>query len=367
MDAGITAMLLEDADPVIRGAIRRKLRVTLRPSDYREQNLDALDLLGDVRVKLLHKLGQFAEIDRAGIAEFRSYAATVAYHCCADYLRAKYPQRTSLKNCLRRLLDKADGYAAWTSRNGDVLCGFAGWQGGGAAATAEQVARLRTSPERLLEHVIPRASAQNISATDWLRLLEAVFDQAGGAIAIDDLITIVAPLTGVEDVADLYEQQEQEEDGGSALDRVASRSPDPYAARLCVERLKLFWGAVLQLLPWHRAAFLLNLRDGDLDALPYYGVVSIEGIGEAIELTEEQMRILERKLRLRPAPAEPGVKLGQRFAGCWQYLPLDDNTIAALLGVTRPQVIGYRNKAKERLARSLKGAEEFLGRDGNIQ
>ena len=172
MDAGITAMLLEDADPAIRGAIRRKLRVTLRPSDYREQNLDALDLLGDVRVKLLHKLGQFAEIDRAGIAEFRSYAATVAYHCCADYLRAKYPQRTSLKNCLRRLLDKADGYAAWTSRNGDVLCGFAGWQGGGAAATAEQVARLRTSPERLLEHVIPRASAQNISATDWLRLLE---------------------------------------------------------------------------------------------------------------------------------------------------------------------------------------------------
>ena len=59
----------------------------------------------------------------------------MAYHCCADYLRAKYPQRTSLKNCLRRLLDKMDGYAVWTAADGELMCGFAGWKAGRKAAT----------------------------------------------------------------------------------------------------------------------------------------------------------------------------------------------------------------------------------------
>jgi hypothetical protein len=36
-------------------------------------------------------------------------------------------------------------------------------------------------------------------------------------------------------------------------------------------------------------------------------------------------------------------------------LPLDDATIAGLLGLTRQQVINLRKSARERLARRLKG------------
>src|ERR1700722_4499024 len=151
MDANLTTTLLEEADPVIRAAIRRKLHVTLRANDSREQNMDGLDLLGEVQVKLLTKLrGQGGEdevggggIKESGIKEFKAYAATVAYHCCADYLRAKYPQRTSLKNCLRRLMDKMDGYAVWTSADGELMCGFAGWKSGRAAAAKEKVRELQ--------------------------------------------------------------------------------------------------------------------------------------------------------------------------------------------------------------------------------
>lgn len=50
--------------------------------------------------------------------------------------------------------------------------------------------------------------------------------------------------------------------------------------------------------------------------------------------------------------AEPS---GRRFLFYWKYLPLEDNVIAVVLEVTRAQVIGYRNKAKERLKRMLKG------------
>jgi hypothetical protein len=166
---------------------------------------------------------------------------------------------------------------------------------------------------------------------------------------------VVAPLAGVEDVPDHVDlgRDDEEGGGGSALDKVPTPAADPYSTRLTVERLQLYWGAVLQLLPWHRAAYLLNLRDGDLDALPYYGVVSIEGIGEAIELKEKQMTILEQQVGVGPASGSQK-RLGERFAACWRFLPLEDTVLALVLEVTRPQVIGYRNKARERLARSLK-------------
>jgi DNA-directed RNA polymerase specialized sigma24 family protein len=354
MDARATATLLEEVDPVIRGAIRRKLRVTLRANDSREQNMDGLDLLGEVQLKLLTKLRQGEE--QAGIAEFRGYAATVAYHCCADYLRAKYPQRTSLKNSLRRLMDKMDGYAVWTSADGELMCGFAGWAAGRSAAKGEKIRELQQNAGVLPAEALPRGSAESMGGKDWLKLLEAVFDFAEGPVAMDDLLTIVAPLTGVEDVPEYDDGGGgDDEDGGSAMDKVAAGGQDPYSARLTVERLKLFWGAVLQLLPWHRSAFLLNMRDGDLDALPYYGVASIEAIGESLELEEKQLTKLEQETGVGPATGS-SKKKGERFAVCWRFLPLEDVIIAAVLGVTRPQVIGYRNKARERLARILKGA-----------
>jgi NAD(P)-dependent dehydrogenase (short-subunit alcohol dehydrogenase family) len=54
------SLLLEEAETVIRRVVRSKLRVTLRSEDYREQNLDAIDLLGDIRLKLIRKLSEEA-------------------------------------------------------------------------------------------------------------------------------------------------------------------------------------------------------------------------------------------------------------------------------------------------------------------
>jgi len=66
---------LEEAEPVICRIVRRKLHVTLRNDDGRENNLDALDVLGDIRLKLIRKLGQTEE---PSIDDWPSYAATVA-------------------------------------------------------------------------------------------------------------------------------------------------------------------------------------------------------------------------------------------------------------------------------------------------
>jgi hypothetical protein len=45
----------------------------------------------------------------------------------------------------------------------------------------------------------------------------------------------------------------------------------------------------------------------------------------------------------------------EEFANLWNELPLEDASIASLLGVTRQQVINLRKSARERLTRRMKG------------
>ena len=83
------------------------------------------------------------------------------------------------------------------------------------------------------------------------------------------------------------------------------------------------------------------------------GVATLEQIGEALELKDKQFMSLARELAVEE-PSNPG-QGGRRFLLFWRYLPLEDNVIAVVLEVTRAQVISYRNKARERLKRMLKG------------
>jgi predicted DNA-binding protein (UPF0251 family) len=57
-------------------------------------------------------------------------------------------------------------------------------------------------------------------------------------------------------------------------------------------------------------------------------------------------------------PAEVAAVLAmtvEEFAALWSELPLEDNRIASLLGLTRQQVINLRKSARERLTRRMKG------------
>ena len=86
-----------------------------------------------------------------------------------------------------------------------------------------------------------------------------------------------------------------------------------------------------------RMALLLNLRDeggGVAGLLPITGIATVRQIAAALEMADED------------------------FAGLWPRLPLDDASIAGLLGVTRQQVINLRKCARERLARRMKAIDE---------
>jgi hypothetical protein len=345
--------LLNGVDSVLRSVVRQKLRVTLRTNDFRDQNLDGLDVLQDIRLKLVRKLGEQNEGEDSSIQEFTAYAATVAYRTCSDYLRAKYPIRASLKNSLRRILDQSDEFASWENASGEWLCGYQGWRNPSFKTDAGRVIELRNDPYLLPREALPGSSADNMSRTEWKTLLDGVFHFVSGPLALDDLIGIVAPVVGMEDVPDLDDSEDADEEPNN-LSTLSSRDPGPYSMWLTAERLKIYWAAVLRLLVWHRCAYLLNQSDGDLEALPLYGVATLEEIGDSFEFKDGHFGRLSRELAVtEPEPAQAGG--GRRFLFFWNYLPLEDNIIAVVLEVTRAQVISYRNKAKERLKRMLKG------------
>jgi DNA-directed RNA polymerase specialized sigma24 family protein len=348
--------LLEEAEPIIQSIVRKKLFVTLHKSDFREQNLDAFDVLGEIRLKLLQKLsGGEADPGEEAIGDFRGYAAAVAYHTCADHLRARYPERTNLKNCLRRMLQKADGYAAWSAPNGELLCGYVGWQNQPFKLDKARIATLEGNPGALPPSALPKRATTHLTLEEWLALLDGVFQHVG-PLPLDDLVSIVSSVLGVSEMVNASHLENDEGDV-AVVDTIPSADPDAHSKWLHQERLRLFWGAIQQLLPWHRSAYLLNLRADDLDALPYYGIASVQQIGDSLELRADQLDTIWDELLLesttRRAAAESRDPF-ERFAILWRYMPLEDTVIAKLLGVTRPQVIGYRNKAKERLARNLK-------------
>jgi hypothetical protein len=86
----------------------------------------------------------------------------------------------------------------------------------------------------------------------------------------------------------------------------------------------------IRLLPWHqRVALLLNMDE--IHLFPETGIVSVRDIANTLEMPSEELGAL------------------------WYDLPLDDLSIAPRIGkdVTRQQVIGYRRKARLRLARRM--------------
>ncbi|HEV2665320.1 MAG TPA: hypothetical protein VG324_10430, partial [Blastocatellia bacterium] len=270
----------------------------------------------------LRKLG--AQPDERSISDARGLAATIAYRVCYGWLRRQSPRRRALRNRLQYALTRQAGLALWTDRQNLSIAGFAAWRDR-AQAPSEKLRQL-ADDEKFLA-LVWRAGAewQGAKLND---LLAAIFDHVGGPVPFDDLVGVVARLLQVKDDPPA---STEEETGGVEIasgEDVAWR----VEKRIFLERL---WQEVRELPRAQRVALLLNLREADgggcLALFPATGVATLRQIAEALEL-----------------PAE-------RFAELWPQLPLDDATIAALLRLTRQQVINLRKSARERLARRLKG------------
>ena len=305
--------IVEKARPTIESVVGRRLAFSTSAEAQ-----DREDVCGEVILELLRRLRALRDGEStATIESFSGYVAAAADHACDEYLRRKYPQRRRLKNKLRYVLTTEPRFALWErtgSRSSEWLCGLRIWQFRG-----EQ--RIILTPEA--RQAVHGASGAGRSRQDVVAMLASIFNSLKGPILLEELVAIVARLWGVSD-------------HGMPIDperAVGSHAPSPESVLVQRRDLELLWNEVRELPVPQRVALLLNLRGNGGDSpilfLPVTGIAGIRQIAEVLNIPAEE------------------------FSNLWGRLPLDDQAIAARLGVTRQQVINLRKSARERLRRRM--------------
>jgi hypothetical protein len=324
----LAGLILNTADPIIHGVLRQKLYVSLEPSDGSALNQDALDLAQSIRALLiseLHKL-KTNQAQRV-IVDFRQYVAVKAYSACADYFRQRHPQRWRLKNALRYQLKQDCRFRLQEDARGKWLGGLRAWM--------EEPARWREDSADL-GILFPQGTSQ-LQQLPLKELLHTLLERAGGPLALDRLVGMVAEVKGIKDhPVESYDQDRMLAEG------LANLLPETDAVLERYWHLGRLWEEVCSLPALQRSALLLNLRDANSDSViafvPYLGIASKSEIAELVGVPEE------------------------RFTELWNNLPLEDAAIAELLGLTRQQVINLRKTARERLARRMQAREKKSSR-----
>ena len=311
-DDVLLQLINSHAEPVIKGVIRYKLRLS---ASNASQQAEADDIGQEALVQLLAQLRQFRRTpDEHPISDFRGMAAVIAHRTCYRWMRRQFPERHALKNRLHYLLTRQRGLALWPDANGKSIAGFAAWR-------EQNRPMLRQAP----------GDVQLASRNDLPDVVARILNRAGAPMEFDELVSTVATLLGIRDQP--LESLPEEEDAASVL---PTDQPDPawhIEKRIFLQRL---WEELRQLPVNQRAALLLNLKDpssgaGCITLFPITGIASVRQLAAALEISAEE------------------------FAGIWNELPLEDARIAELLGITRQQVINARKSGRERLGRRLRG------------
>ena len=306
----LECLLTEHARPTIETVLARFSR-----SEHALRRDEAEDVGATVVLRLVRKL---QDVDER-IGDFESYVATLTYHTIYDYMRRRFPERTRLKNRIRYLLEHDRRFALWKTPD-EMACGLRAWRGRGDLCRSFRLPR-------------DQASAEMLDPTRPHDAVAAVCARAGGPLPLETLVRTLAELW------DVHETRVR-----PATEDVVEHLPGHAAQHETRQFLRMLWSEI-QLLPAaHRAALLLNLRDADgVNAVALFvlvGVASFEEIASAIGV----------------APAD--------LESLWESLPLDDQTIAARLGLTRQQVINLRRTAREKLARRIPMFKKYERRRG---
>src|SRR5262249_9194046 len=102
-----------------------------------------------------------AQRKNLSINDFRQYAARVAVNACNDYLRAKYPSRTRLKDKVRDTLERHPDFDIWKSEEGETVCGFSAWRDKvKPGAFYERVRSLEEQPELIGQELADQLSGR---------------------------------------------------------------------------------------------------------------------------------------------------------------------------------------------------------------
>lgn len=266
---------------------------------------DREDLSSTAMLRVLQRLRSENDPGGAAIEDFDRYVATVTLHACDDLTRERFPRRTAARNRLVYVLLHDSHYAQW-SIEGETVCGLTSWRGRRDVAPAVSIDPVR--------HIA--------GDRDVRRLLATLFAATRQPVALDDLIAIAAELWEMIDRAPVILDDEQCITATMPATRIDDRQ---FLAQL--------WQEIRLLNRPQRAALLLNMRDDGGSATELFatlGVATVSEIAETVGVPQET------------------------FAALWSELPIEDLRIAAMLDLSRQQVINLRRSARDRLRRRMR-------------
>lgn len=307
-DAGLERLVAATVAEVVVPTVQRTFRHSPALLGSAE------DVVADVRLKLVERLKAWRDGLADPVENVAGYAATAAAHACYGLLRQRFPNRTRLRNRVRYLLTHHPSLALIEGPPGVWKCRLLKARPPGAPGAVQ---RMSDSPRTF-------AAALNLDDTTPLpRLIEGLLAGCEAPVEFDRLVDAVGVILGVSDAIseDAVEHSDQAPMAEVVLEQRAS--------------LRMVWRELAELPVRQRSALLLNMRDPDgggvLELLPTTGVVTMDEIAKALEVSLEDLGEL------------------------WARLPLDDLTIATRLGITRQQVINLRKSGRARLSRRLAG------------
>jgi hypothetical protein len=251
--------------------------------------------LDDLRSEVVLRLVRRLNGGSADILDFEDYVAGVTFHVVDDSMRRRYPERARFANRLRYHIKRRLDLMTWSYR-GDLVVGL-------------RDALYPQSNDRR----IPRAE---VDGGGDVRDVAATLDRflSEGPVLFQALVTAFVgdlPRVAAGDAEEISVGHEDVDAAGIA---------------------RRFWLEIDGLPERQCIALLLHMRDerGDTGLLQFLASgIGADALAQAVGWTRDE-------LQLR-----------------WPELPFDDNTIAALLGATRQQVINLRKCARERLRRRM--------------
>jgi len=287
------------AEPVVDGILGRS-GAGLQPENI-------ADIRSTIMFRLAQRLAAVPLSDAAAIASLGDFVATSAYNGLHDFFRVRFPARARLKNRTRYVLTHDERLTMWNNPRG-VACGLRRWHGSDEVAQPPAIAKENASLPMLARH-------------DLGETVLAILGRSGKPLLVDDVVALVAQLWDVVEV-ETVPTTEALLSPDAAIERIEQR-----------QTLAVVWEEICRLRAPQRAALLLNLRYADsasaIEWLVLTGIASFDAIAAALEMAPEGL------------------------AELWNELPLDDLRIAAMLGVSRQQVINLRSAARKRLSRRM--------------
>ncbi|HEV8043387.1 MAG TPA: hypothetical protein VGP62_31200 [Bryobacteraceae bacterium] len=298
-DAHLRELIQNHAAPLIR-------RVVIARLAGLEQDVE--DVCSEAHMELLLWLRRLkANPGTIRIDDFPAYISAIAVNACNRFFRRRNPGRAQLKSQIRYALATDSRFAIHDLPNGSIGCGLAEWK-------PADLPVLRPDMDLPIE-----------SHRDLAVVLEKIFRTAGSAMELEVVTGLVARVWTIGRDVHITDS-ELNTVSGEPNDMEQSIDRRRYTARL--------WEQVCMLPVKQRTALLLHLRDRHgnpaLPLFPLSGIAFLPEIAASLGWSEDNL------------------------AEVWSRLPLDDNSIAEILGCSRQKVINLRMSARKRLANRMR-------------